>query len=112
VRRRKGPQRTGRLMATFTHSGRQRADGQLAGAGCGASAVTASHSKEETIMGTAIVGLVLGLAVGAGCRFFDIPSPAPPRFIGACLLLAMTLGFVVADHILPPGETLVRLVTR
>ncbi|HYB08329.1 MAG TPA: DUF1427 family protein [Alphaproteobacteria bacterium] len=57
----------------------------------------------------AIIGLALGLVVGAGCRFFDIPSPAPPRFIGACLLLAMTLGFVVADQVLPQGETLVRL---
>ena len=32
--------------------------------------------------------------------------------VGACLLLAMTLGFVVADHILPAGGTLVRLVAR
>ncbi len=57
-----------------------------------------------------VVGLVLGLAVGAGCRFFDIPSPAPPRFIGACLLLAMTLGFVLADRLLPLGQTLLRLM--
>lgn len=55
------------------------------------------------------VGLVLGLCVGAGCRFFDIPSPAPPRLIGACLLLAMTLGFVAADHVLQPGQTVVQL---
>jgi XapX domain-containing protein len=60
-------------------------------------------------MTAAIVGIVLGLVVGAGCRFFDIPSPAPPRVIGACLLLAMTLGFVAASHFLPPGETLVSL---
>jgi XapX domain-containing protein len=66
----------------------------------------------EKIMGTAIIGLILGLVVGAGCRFFDIPSPAPPRFIGACLLLSMTLGFVVADHLLPAGETLLGLLTR
>jgi XapX domain-containing protein len=60
-------------------------------------------------MTAAVIGLLLGLVVGAGCRFFDIPSPAPPRLIGACLLLAMTLGFVVADRVLPQGETLVRL---
>ena len=57
----------------------------------------------------AFVGLVLGLIVGAGCRFFDIPSPAPPRLIGASLLLAMTLGFVTADHVLQPGQTVVQL---
>ncbi len=61
-------------------------------------------------MVAAVVGLVLGLVVGAGCRYFDIPSPAPPRFIGACLLLAMTLGFVLADHLLAPGQTLLRLM--
>jgi XapX domain-containing protein len=55
------------------------------------------------------VGLCLGLLVGAGCRWFDIPSPAPPRLIGAALLLAMTLGFVAADRVLGPGVTLVRL---
>ena len=26
-------------------------------------------------MAAAIIGLILGLFVGAGCRFFDIPSP-------------------------------------
>jgi XapX domain-containing protein len=46
-----------------------------------------------------IIGLVMGLGVGAGCRFFDIPSPAP-RLLGAFMLLAMTLGFVGADHLL------------
>jgi XapX domain-containing protein len=54
-------------------------------------------------MVTAIIGLLLGAVIGAGCRFFDIPSPAPPRLIGACLLLAMTIGFVTAEHVLPPG---------
>ena len=52
-------------------------------------------------MMSAIVGWVLGLLVGAGCRYFDIPSPAPPRLIGACLLFAMTAGFVIADQVLP-----------
>ena len=57
----------------------------------------------------AIIGLLLGLIVGAGCRLFDIPSPAPPRLIGACLLLAMTLGFVTADHLLPAGKTIMEI---
>ena len=63
-------------------------------------------------MVTAIIGLLLGLVIGAGCRFFDIPSPAPPRLIGACLLLAMTIGFVAADHLLPPGKTLIEVSSR
>jgi XapX domain-containing protein len=57
-------------------------------------------------MATAAIGLVLGVVIGAGCRFFDIPSPAPPRLIGAFLLLAMTLGFVAASQLLPAGRTI------
>jgi XapX domain-containing protein len=51
-------------------------------------------------MVASVLGLLLGLLIGAGCRFFDIPSPAPPRLIGASLLVAMTLGFVAADRLL------------
>jgi XapX domain-containing protein len=62
-------------------------------------------------MAMTIIGFVLCLAVGGGCRFFDIPSPAPPRIIGAGLLLATTLGFVLADAMLGPGHTLLAGVT-
>src|ERR1700685_3293956 len=75
----------------------------------GISVAIASRSKESRTMTAEIIGLVLGLVVGAGCRFFDIPSPAPPRLIGACLLLAMTLGFVTAEHVLPPGKTILEV---
>lgn len=48
----------------------------------------------------AMVGLVLALAIGAGCRLLDIPLPAPPKLQGALLVLAMTLGFVAGDYFL------------
>jgi XapX domain-containing protein len=62
-------------------------------------------------MTSILIGLTVGLLIGAGCRFFDIPSPAPPRLIGACLLVAMTLGFIVADHVLANGSVLGALLS-
>jgi XapX domain-containing protein len=44
-----------------------------------------------------VLGLVLGLGIGSACRWFDIPVPAPPRIVGALLVVAMTLGFMAAD---------------
>ncbi len=44
-----------------------------------------------------VIGLVLGFLIGAGCRRFDVPVPAPPRLVGALLVVAMTLGFLVVD---------------
>ena len=44
-----------------------------------------------------VVGLILGLAIGAACRWFDIPSPSPPKLMGALLVVAMTLGYIAAD---------------
>ena len=45
----------------------------------------------------ASIGIVLGFLIGAGCRWFDLPLPAPPRFIGALLVVAMTIGFIGTD---------------
>jgi XapX domain-containing protein len=42
-------------------------------------------------MATTPIGLIVGFLIGAGCRYFDIPSLAPPRPIGAFLLVAMTI---------------------
>ncbi len=64
-------------------------------------------------------GIVLGVLIGAGCRWLDIPLPAPPRLIGALLVVAMTFGYMTTDRFLsqrpattadlcggPSGETI------
>jgi XapX domain-containing protein len=48
-------------------------------------------------MSAALFGLVLGFLIGIGCRWFDLPLPAPPRIVGALLVVFMTLGFLGAD---------------
>lgn len=50
--------------------------------------------------GKFIAGLLLGFAIGFGCRWLDIPVPAPPRLQGALLVVAMTAGFLAADRLL------------
>lgn len=45
----------------------------------------------------ALAGLALGFLIGIGCRWFDLPLPAPPRIVGALLVVFMTLGFLGAD---------------
>lgn len=50
-------------------------------------------------MTMALLGLVLALAIGIGCRVLDIPLPAPPRLQGALLVVAMTVGFLVAERV-------------
>lgn len=54
-------------------------------------------------MGKVMLGLVLGLVIGAACRFFDIPVPSPPKLVGALLVLSMTIGYVTADRLLTAG---------
>jgi XapX domain-containing protein len=49
---------------------------------------------------SALVGILASLLIGAGCRVFGIPSPAPPKLQGALLVLAMTLGFMLGDRLL------------
>lgn len=46
----------------------------------------------------ATFGLMLALFIGIACRVGGIPLPAPPILIGALLVVAMTLGFVVMDR--------------
>lgn len=46
----------------------------------------------------AFLGLALAFAIGVACRLADLPLPAPPVLIGALLVLAMTLGYVMTDR--------------
>ena len=47
-----------------------------------------------------IVGILLGLLIGAGCRWFDIPVPSPPKLVGALLVVAMTVGYMATDKLI------------
>ncbi|WP_339775627.1 DUF1427 family protein [uncultured Thalassospira sp.] len=47
-----------------------------------------------------LLGLGMGLVIGAGCRWFDVPLPAPPKLVGALLVVAMTTGFLATDYVL------------
>jgi len=40
------------------------------------------------------------LLIGAGCRWFDIPVPSPPKLAGALLIVAMTLGYMATDKLI------------
>jgi XapX domain-containing protein len=47
-----------------------------------------------------LIGLVISFAVGAGCRYFDIPVPSPPVIPGALLVLAMAMGYSSTNTVL------------
>ena len=51
-------------------------------------------------MWQAVIGVLLGVAIGLACRWFDLPLPAPPKLVGALLVVAMTAGFVGTDMLL------------
>lgn len=44
------------------------------------------------------LGLVLGFVLGAGCRWFRIPVPAPPSFFGVAMILAITTGYLLTNR--------------
>ena len=52
-----------------------------------------------------LIGLLLGFLIGVSCRWFDLPLPAPPRIVGALLVVFMTLGFLGADLALAQLES-------
>jgi len=50
-----------------------------------------------------VIGLLLGFAVEAACRWFDIPVPSPPKLLGALLVVATTVGYMTADSFIARG---------
>lgn len=50
------------------------------------------------------VSVALAFGIGAGCRFFDIPVPAPPKLLGGLLIIAITVGYMTADRFLPKPD--------
>jgi len=47
------------------------------------------------------VALLVSFLIGAGCRYFNLPAPAPPKLLGVLLICAMTVGYVVTDRWVP-----------
>jgi XapX domain-containing protein len=56
------------------------------------------------LMTKILIAFVLAFGIGAFCRWFDIPAPSPPKVPGALLVLAMTLGYVIADYSMQKKE--------
>ncbi len=49
------------------------------------------------------IGFALAFALGAACRWIEIPVPAPNKLIGALLVLAVTVGYIAADRVIEGG---------
>jgi XapX domain-containing protein len=47
-----------------------------------------------------IIGLFLCFVIGAACRFFEVPVPAPPALMGALLVVAISSGYILTDRFL------------
>jgi XapX domain-containing protein len=49
-----------------------------------------------------ILGFALAFAIGAVCLLARIPSPAPNALLGSLLVVAMSVGYIVAGRALAP----------
>jgi len=55
-----------------------------------------------------VLGLLLALGVGVVCRLVGLPLPAPLALTGAVLVLAMSGGYELVDHLVPHRQALQR----
>jgi XapX domain-containing protein len=51
------------------------------------------------------ISFVIGLSIGVLCRWFDVPVPAPPKLVGALLVLSITIGYIGTDMIIERRES-------
>ncbi|MEJ7863119.1 MAG: DUF1427 family protein [Pyrinomonadaceae bacterium] len=47
------------------------------------------------------IGVFIAFVIGAACRYFNLPVPAPPTIYGVLLIFAISLGYIAADNFLP-----------
>ena len=64
-----------------------------------------------------MIAAIIGLLLGVGSRRWmsvlrHTIAGTPTSDWGDVLLLAMTVGFVTAEHVLPPGKTIVEMYNR
>ena len=46
------------------------------------------------------VGIVVALGIGGLVRLLRLPIPAPPTLVGALMVLAMTVGYLLTSWLL------------
>jgi XapX domain-containing protein len=47
-----------------------------------------------------VIGLIVAVCLGIGCRWFAIPLPGPPAIMGAAMAVAMATGYTATDYFL------------
>lgn len=47
------------------------------------------------------IGIVIAIIIGAACRYFKLPVPAPPTIYGVLLIMAITVGYIITDNFMP-----------
>lgn len=62
--------------------------------------MVAQQEVTKMMVSDILIGIVLGLLIGFVCRWFDLPLPAPPKLVGAFLVVSMTLGYITGGSLL------------
>lgn len=47
-----------------------------------------------------MLGILVALAIGGLVRVLRLPIPSPPTISGALMVLALTVGYLVVDHLM------------